>query len=170
VGLRGPKAKPVQLHLVRGNPSQLTRKELARRLKDEPKPNRALTIEAIDTLAASPRQKAIAKRILEVMPEGVLADVDIGLVHAFAAARETFEQANARITAETLVVKDLAHGGFKSNPFLRVRATAIEQMARIAIQLGLSPSARASIGAAVKNDPEAGDGDVWSEFVRGQSY
>jgi phage terminase small subunit len=124
MGTRGPKTQPIRLQLVRGNPRQLSKAEIAARLKAEPKPKRTLTVEAIDALPASERQRQIMRRIVEVLPYGVLAEVDIALVHAHAAARETFEWADARIRADTLVVKDLAHGGFKTNPFMRVRSAA----------------------------------------------
>ena len=86
------------------------------------------------------------------------------MVYATALAR--FEVCNARITEETLIVRDTKHGGFRSNPFIKLQREAADLLLRAAVQLGLTPAARASLGIAIKDDADDLSTDnPWADFL-----
>jgi len=165
--MRGRKPNLVGLHIVRGNPSKLGAAELARRQAAEPQPKVALAPEHIAALKAGDRPKQILLALLTDLPPGFLARVDLGVLLVYATAFTQFQDASAKITADTMIVRDTRKGGFVRNPYLRVERESAELLLRAATAIGCTPAARAALGTKLREDP--GDGaSAWDEFLASQ--
>jgi len=114
------------------------------------------------------RSRDVCRRILEVMPEGA-GGSRLRLMRANATARElrvgrcADHRGHARSEGSrtwTLQVKSVP-----ARALARDRADGAHRDST-----RLEPCTRASIGATMKNNPETRDDDVWSKFVREQSY
>lgn len=92
---------------------------------------------------------------------GVLTAVDLGLVRLHAEAAVIYAEARAELDREGVVSKSAA-GTVKGNPAGALALAALDRMATVERQFGLSPVARASATAGQRTDET--DWGPWAKF------
>ena len=90
---------------------------------------------------------------MKTMPAGVVTACDEFIVEAFCVSVSTYRQADELIRKSALMVRG-SEGSAIANPLLRIRSRAFNEMRAGAIELGLTPAARARL---VKVDVEPAD-------------
>lgn len=164
--------EPVALHLLKGNPSKLSKEEIERREAEEIKPH-----------PVKPRPPAdLAPKARECW-DALSAELDrLGLLtvidgqafrlacEAYALALECLEQMrprkadgtiDARRKTREVVVSDLHHGGQKRHPALGVYFSASREFREWCKVFGLGPSFRMALrpGAPIGTVPDDEDDD-----------
>ena len=97
-----------------------------------------------DTIPAEMREEwqAIAKEMVE---RKILTIPGLGLVETYIIARWTAQQCQRAIAEHGPLIK-AGHGQLKPNPAAGVLTKALESVARLGAELGLTPAARAKQG------------------------
>lgn len=147
MGLRGPKAKPLALRVLEGNPSGRPLNHAAPQPKGKAKCPKHLRPEARERW----------NRIVKSMPPGFYTAADEALLAAYCEAWADHKMATEEITATPLLVT--AEG--RMNPVLVIRNRAAQTMATLAGRLGLSPSDRTGL----KSDTAA-TGSKWDGLTK----
>ena len=102
---------------------------------------------ATDKLPLTPahlnaRAKAVWKRVVtELQKVGVLSALDLDVFASYAVVIGAVEKTTQRLKREDLVVLN-ARGKASANPLFRMRENAIATMRALAVELGITPSAR----------------------------
>ena len=104
-------------------------------------------------LHLSSDERLIWSSLMKTMPAGVVTGCDEYLLEAFVVSVSTYHQADELIRKSALMVRG-SEGSAIANPLLRIRSRAFAEMRAGAIELGLTPAARARL---VKVDVEPDD-------------
>lgn len=156
MGARGPKPLPVNVHLLRGNPSK---KPLAQLLDDVVRPEVAIpTCPAHLGKDARAEWKRISKHLFKL---GLISHIDRAALTGYCQAWGEYVWAQRRIKA--LNADDptgeagriwMGQTGYKqiSVP-MQISNRALEQMAKFLAEFGMSPAARSRVTAS---DPQLG--------------
>lgn len=144
MGRRGPPKTPTALTLVKGNPG---RRPLP---KNEPQP--AITRpEPPEHLSETARTEW--RRICPLLADlGLMSDIDIAVLAAYCGAYSDLLDATEKQRGRSTVIKTV-NGNWMQSPFVSMIRQARLDMIRFAAQLGMTPSARASMSI---NVPPAG--------------
>ncbi|MCP8859448.1 phage terminase small subunit P27 family [Latilactobacillus curvatus] len=145
-------AKSAMLHIMEGNPNNKTKKELQKRQKNELK----MKLSADNLVPPKWLNESAAKRFTEITqimaPTGILSDSDVDTLAIYCDTLADYKSHKNK-------VKQL--GMFKDgkvNPFVREKRNTAILLNRYANELGLTPSARASMAIHMSDD-EDGDED-----------
>jgi P27 family predicted phage terminase small subunit len=143
--MRGRKPTPTALKLVRGNPG-------GRPLPDN-EPTPSLDIEMPDYLSpeAAKHWPLVAAQLKDA---GVLTAVDVAALALYCEAFARWRDALAKVTKFGPVVK--APSGFPvQSPYLAIANKAHEQMTKLLVEFGMTPSSRSRVSKAPQNEPDA---------------
>lgn len=145
------KAKSVALHLMEGNPNNKTKKELYKRQKNEKK--LAISAAHIDPPTwLSTGAKNEFNRLKKLLaPTEILTDADINLLAIYCDTLMDYKACNAEVKKHGRSVQE------KPNPFWREKQKLAPLLQKLGNELGLSPSARASL--AINMTEETTDDD-----------
>lgn len=145
-------AKSAMLHIMEGNPNNKTKKELQKRQKNELK----MKLSADNLVPPKWLSAGAGKRFSEIAkimaPTGILSDSDVDTLAIYCDTLVDYQSYKNK-------VKKL--GMFKDgkvNPFVREKRNTAILLNRYANELGLTPSARASMAIHMGYD-EDGDED-----------
>jgi P27 family predicted phage terminase small subunit len=147
----GRKAMPIQLHLLQGNKSRLTKKEIEQRMEAEerlkPKADKVKPPSWLDPLA-----KKEFKRIVSELSElGLITNVDIVALATYCDAYSDYVKCTKMIAEEGLMVEytnKAAETNKVPHPLLTKKKQLHEQMKSLAAEFGLTPAARAKLAIA----------------------
>ncbi|AEH46782.1 phage terminase small subunit P27 family [Parageobacillus thermoglucosidasius] len=153
----GRKAMPIQLHLLQGNKSRLTKKEIEQRMEAEerlkPKADKVKPPSWLDPLA-----KKEFKRIVSELSElGLITNVDIVALATYCDAYSDYVKCTKLIQEEGMMVEytnKAAETNKVPHPLLTKKKQLFEQMKAVASEFGLSPSARAKLAMPKKEEKE----------------
>ncbi|MED1801793.1 phage terminase small subunit P27 family [Brevibacillus porteri] len=147
------RAKPVELHLIQGNQSRLTKKEIEHRQEAEerlkPKKNRVKPPSWLDKVAKSEFTR-LAKELAEL---DLVTNVDVNALATYCDAYSDYVQCTKIIQEEGLVVEHTNKAGETNSvphPLLTKKKQLHDQMRSLAIEFGLTPSARAGLAKPKK--------------------
>lgn len=147
MGKRGPKKEPTNLKLVKGNPGKRPLN------KKEPKPKISLP-SAPDHLCFSAKHewKRVAKALYDL---GLLSELDRAALAAYCNAYGRWVAAEKKLKAAAKedpeyggLLIETSNGNLIQNPLVGIANTARKEMARLAGEFGMTPSARTGIEAA----------------------
>ncbi|WP_439891590.1 phage terminase small subunit P27 family [Ralstonia sp. 25C] len=136
--MRGRKPTPTALKLVRGNPGKRPLPE------DEPKPPRGAPAPEWLSVEAAKHWPTVAKQLEDA---GVLTSMDAAALALYCEAFARWRHANEQVAKYGPVVK--APSGFPvQSPFLAIANKAFDQMAKMLIEFGMTPSSRSRVAKA----------------------
>lgn len=140
--MRGRKPIPTELKKLAGNPGHRPINDL------EPKPKRDLPRcpSHLDKTAKAMWRKL--SKELHVL--GVLTNIDTELLSAYCQVYSRWKNAELMLQKSGEVIKT-TNGNLIQNPYLAIANRAIEQMAKLASEFGMTPSSRSRIKI---NEPE----------------
>jgi P27 family predicted phage terminase small subunit len=144
----GRKAMPIQLHLLQGNKSRLTKKEIEQRMEAEerlkPKADKVKPPSWLDPVA-----KKEFKRIVSELSElGLITNVDIVALATYCDAYSDYVKCTKMIAEEGLMVEytnKAAETNKVPHPLLTKKKQLHEQMKSLAAEFGLTPASRAKL-------------------------
>lgn len=155
--MRGRKPEPTHLRLVKGNPS---RRPLP---KDEPKPRVALRMPDPPSHLNAPAKREWRRKAPELHRIGLLTKIDDGALAAYCYSYGIWVEATkelAKVKRKMAADGKEAYGGFLAstktsvmvNPLVTVARDALRDMMRVAVEFGMTPSARTRIEAEPPSD------------------
>jgi P27 family predicted phage terminase small subunit len=151
----GRKAKPIQLHLLEGNKNRLTKGEIEKRAEAEaklkPKSDKVKPPAWLDKIAKK-EFKRIAKELEEL---DLITNVDINALAAYCDAYSDYVKCTKIIQEEGMMVEytnKAAETNKVPHPLLTKKKQLHEQMKALAVEFGLTPSARAKIALPKKEE------------------
>jgi P27 family predicted phage terminase small subunit len=147
----GRKPVPTALKIIRGNPGG--------RPLPENEPTPALDAEMPEWLSPSAAKHwpVVARQLRDA---GVLTSMDSAALALYCEAFARYLHANQQIAKFGPVVK--APSGFPvQSPFLAIANKAHEQMTKMLIEFGMTPSSRTKVQKA-----PSGEGDAYAGFVK----
>ncbi|GAX06954.1 phage-related terminase-small subunit [Secundilactobacillus pentosiphilus] len=144
-------AKSAMIHLLEGNPNNLTKKELHKRSENEKKLQ--IASNHIDPPAwLSTGAKNEFKRIVTLFePTKLLTEADVNLLAVYCNSLMDYKAYKAQIKKRGYLVKG------RLNPFIHEKQKTADLLNKYANQIGLTPSARASL--AINMDSKEDDDD-----------
>lgn len=155
----GRKAKPIGLHLIQGNRSHLTKKEIKQRKKNEIKP-RADNIERPEFLKHNPIAQREWRRLVKELKElGLLTNVDTTALAVYCDAYSKYVEATEALKREGVTIEytnKAGHTNTLENPNVNVAKKYYKIMKDMMAEFGLTPAARAKL-AIPKDDKEEED-------------
>lgn len=134
----GPRKTPTALALVRGNPG---RRPLP---KNEPKPPPLLDHEPPEYLAdiAKDEWRRVCPLLAAV---GLMSKIDVAVLAAYCGSYAELVEATEKQRGRTTIIQSKRTGNFYQSPFVSMIKTSRADMVRYASELGMTPSARASM-------------------------
>ena len=142
--MRGRKPEPTALKLVKGNPG---RRPLP---AAEPRPKLGAEMPAWLSPAAQEHWPIVAEQLTAA---GILGDTDGAALALYCEAFARWRHANDQVAKFGPVVK--APSGFPvQSPFLAISNKAWEQMAKMLIEFGMTPSSRSRVTATPEEVPD----------------
>ena len=151
--MRGRKPKPTQIKRISGNPGKRPL------LQDEATPERAL-----------PRPPAILQGLARkewwrmaplLYDAGLLTKIDVTALATYCQCYARWCDAEEEIRRTGTVIKS-TKGQPMVSPFLKVANIALQQLMRMLVEFGMSPSSRSRVTVAKIPDPE----DEFEKFLR----
>jgi P27 family predicted phage terminase small subunit len=141
--MRGRKPTPTALKLVRGNPGKRPLPE------NEPHPEAGAAMPEWLSPEAAKHWPMIARQLDDA---GVLTEMDAQALALYCEAFARWKHANEQVVRYGAVVK--APSGYPvQSPFLSIANKAFEQMTKLLVEFGMTPSSRSRVtGAAKKPD------------------
>ncbi|RBW69468.1 phage terminase small subunit P27 family [Bacillus taeanensis] len=159
VNVAGRKAKPVNLHLLEGNKSHLTKEEIEKRQKAE----ESLTLKSDNikppTWLDSEGKKTFRKLIKEFEEIDLLVNVDVYMIAMFCDAYSDYIECTKIIQDEGKLIEHTNKAGETNripHPLLTKKSHAFNQMKAMASEFGLTPSARTKL---IQNMQVEGDNE-----------
>ncbi len=149
--MRGRRPKPTKLKQLTGNPGKRPLRHV-RGLVSAPLEDKAPV-----WLGKDARQEFIRVRS-ELHRAGLLSRLDSVLVLAWCSAFGDFVCA-CRVLLRSGAVRRDRDGNLRRNPWLLVKARAVQELQRIATEFGMTPSARARLGEPMARAPVTHDYD-----------
>ncbi|EEM55724.1 MULTISPECIES: phage terminase small subunit P27 family [Bacillus cereus group] len=163
--LIGRKAKPINLHLLEGNSNRLTKDEIEQRLKAEKqlqaKKDKVKPPTWLDSVAKKEFRR-IAGELLEL---DVITNIDVNALATYCDAYSDYVECTKIIREEGLLVEytnKAAETNKVPHPLLTKKKQLHEQMKTLAVEFGLTPSARAKI--VIPNIKQGPKTNVEKEF------
>lgn len=146
-------AKSAMLHIIEGNPNNKTKAELSRRKNNEERlKGSANNIDPPSWLNTGAKKEFL--RITELFkPTEVLTEADINVLAIYCDTLMDYKSYNTQIKK---------HGRFpkgRVNPAIREKQKTADLLNKYANQLGLTPSARASMAIGMKDSDNDNDDD-----------
>jgi P27 family predicted phage terminase small subunit len=92
---------------------------------------------------------------LDMIARQILTKPALGLLETYLVARWTVQEAQAAIAKHGMLV-ETAHKMLKPNPACGMLSKALESVARLGAELGISPAARSKAGFQPKEGPSSG--------------
>lgn len=149
--MRGRKPTPTALKLVRGNPGKRPLPE------NEPTPKGEADMPDWLTPAAAEHWPLVAKQLREA---GVLTAIDSAALALYCEAFARWRDATDKVTRYGSVVK--TPNGFPvQSPYLAIANKAHEQMTKLLVEFGMTPSSRTRVSKAPDETP-----DEYAQFVK----
>ncbi|ACC76139.1 phage terminase small subunit P27 family [Paraburkholderia phymatum] len=149
--MRGRKPTPTALKLARGNPGKRPLPE------NEPTPKGDIEMPAYLTPAAAEHWPLVASQLQDA---GVLTSVDTTALALYCEAFARWRHATDQVTKYGSVVK--TPNGFPvQSPFLAIANKAHEQMTKLLVEFGMTPSSRTRVSKAPSDEP-----DEYADFVK----
>ena len=133
--MRGRKPKPTFLRLVEGNPGKRAINH------DEPQPPGNLSEPPAHLTAA---QRRIWLETLAHVPEGLLRKLDGPAFEAWVIETVRYRDAEAKIQTMGMLVRGV-DGRPIRNPYLAIARDAQQAAAKLAVELGFTPSSRSRV-------------------------
>lgn len=150
-------AKSSLIHLMEGNPNNITKKELHKRKKNEDK----LTLPRDKLIPPSWLTATGAKefnRIVEMMePTQLLTNGDVNTLALYCDTLADYHSFDRKIKQKGYMMKG------RVNPFIREKRNSAQLLDKLANELGLTPGSRASLAINMPDD-SSGEGDDDDEF------
>jgi P27 family predicted phage terminase small subunit len=151
----GRKAKSIHLHLLDGNKNRFTKEEIEHRLEAEarikPKSDNVRPPSWLDP-AARREFKRIANELQQL---DLITNVDINALAVYCDAYSEYIKCTKIVQEEGLMVEytnKAAETNKVPHPLLTKKKQLHEQMRSLAIEFGLTPSARASLSKPKKEE------------------
>ncbi|CAJ7420107.1 P27 family phage terminase small subunit [Burkholderia pseudomallei] len=149
--MRGRKPTPTALKLVRGNPGKRPLPE------NEPTPSLDVQMPEYLSAQAAKHWPIVTKQLQDA---GVLTSMDATALSLFCECFAKWKHANDQVLKFGPVIK--APSGFPvQSPFLAIANKAHDQMCKLLVEFGMTPSSRSRV-TAKKPDPTA----QYAKFVR----
>lgn len=149
--MRGPKPTPTALKIVRGNPGKRPLPE------NEPTPNgEAVAPEWLSAQAAA-HWPAVAPQLESA---GVLTSMDATALAMYCEAFARWQNAN-EVVAKTGLVVPGQKGTLTQNPAIHIANVAFDQMRKMLIEFGMTPSSRSRVSKAPRDERGA-----YADFVK----
>ena len=152
----GRKAKPIELILLNGNKARLTKAEIdarkANQQKLKPKADKIKPPSWLDDRA----KKEFRRIVKELQELDLLTNIDIDMLAAYCDAYSQYVECTKVIREEGLMVEytnKAAETNKVPHPLLTKKKQLFDQMKAIALEFGLTPSARAKL-ALPKEEPK----------------
>lgn len=143
----GRKPLPNNVHILNGNPSKKTQKEL-----DEPTLDDDLDATMPEPPTEVLEEPEALKEWHRIVPQlhalGVVKNIDQTALSAYCCAYNEWIIANRALRKGRILRKK--DGGLQINPCFRISKEAMEQMVRFLAEFGLTPSARVRLKGAGK--------------------
>ncbi|WP_308346325.1 phage terminase small subunit P27 family [Priestia aryabhattai] len=144
----GRNPKPLQLHLVEGNPNRKTKADLERMEEAEKKVTFKSDSIKPPTWLDKQGKQTFKKLVKEFEETELLFNVDVYNLAMFADAYSLYIECTKEIAREGLMV-EYTNKGAETNkvphPLLTKKKQAFEQMTKIMSEFGLSPVARTKL-------------------------
>ena len=135
--MKGRKPTPTALHVLRGNPGK------RRRNPREPRPPPLEALEAPAWLDPAAREEWL--RLAPLLGQlGVVTATDVDALAAYCEAWTTWKQATRKLRQNGLVVTT-GDGDPVVSPYVKIAHNAMAHCARLLVELGMTPSARARV-------------------------
>lgn len=144
----GRRAKPIGLHVVGGNQSRLTKREIEERQEAEEKLTPNSDKVKPPTWLNKVAKKEFKRLAEELMKLKLLTNVDVHALAAYCDAYSDYVECTKIIEEEGLMVEytnKAAETNKVPHPLLTKKKQLHEQMRSLAIEFGLTPSARAKL-------------------------
>lgn len=153
----GRKAKPINLHIVEGNPNRLTKKQIEQRKKAE-------AVLTVGTDRVKPpawlnpaAKREFNRRAKELLKVGLISNADIDALARLCDATVDYIEMTKTIAEEGYMVEYINKAA-KTNkvphPFLAKKKALHDQMLKLEQEFGLTPSARARLAIPKKEKKE----------------
>lgn len=137
---RGPKPKPTHLKLLAGNPGHRPLNQA----EPEAPTARPSVPEYLDDAA-----RAEWNRICKVLEQmGLLSTADRTALAAYCVCYSRWVEAERNVKKSGTIVKSPDKGFPMKSPFLSIAESAMQQMIRLSVEFGLTPSSRSRIRVA----------------------
>lgn len=153
----GRKAKPINLHLVTGNKSHLTKKQIEQRKKNEPKFN-ADKIRCPAWLKTDPVAKKEWNRITkELKAAELITNVDVTALAVYCDTYSKYIEATEELNKTDLTLVYTNKFGAENiieHPLVRISRGYAELMKKYITEFGLTPASRAKIAIPKKEKEE----------------
>lgn len=142
--MRGRKPTPTALKVVRGNPGGRPLNE------DEPKPKGEVRAPEYLSEMAAAHWPVVAEQLRNA---GVLTSMDVAALALYCESFARWQQAQALIAKTGLVVPG-QKGTFTQSPYVVISNAAFEQMRRLLIEFGMTPSSRSRVSKVGGEDED----------------
>lgn len=154
--MAGRKPKPTHLKIVEGNAGKRALP------KDEPKPRKPKSLRPPPILSAAARKhwRTIAKQLTDA---GILTALDCHALALYCEAFARWSDASQKLRLEGLVIT--TESGYAcQSPYLPIANKAFDQMLKIMVEFGMTPSSRTRVS---KVEPDAGGqaNDPWARLT-----
>ena len=150
-------AQSASLHILQGNPNNIDKKELHKRMKNEEK--LSVGSDHIDPpawLNEQARQNFFVVKTT-IIGTGLITDADVDLIAAYATTLADLQDIEDELNSNERYVES-ATDGMKVNGLLKEKRNIIKQLTSLQNELALTPRARASLAIAMNGEDE-GEGD-----------
>jgi len=148
VGKRGPRPEPTALRIVKGNPGK---RPLP---KHEPRPAvRLPPAPSWLTTEAKAEWKRTGEKLLRV---GVMTETDTTALLVYCETWARWKDAQDQLFKFGPIVKQGKNGYLAQSPYLQIANKAMEQMLKLLVEFGMTPSSRSrvsSVKPAESEDP-----------------
>jgi P27 family predicted phage terminase small subunit len=149
--MRGRKPTPTALKVVRGNPGGRPLNE------DEPKPKGEAVMPDYLSPSAAAHWPTVAEQLSNA---GVLTSMDVAALALYCESFARWQEAQAMIAKTGLVVPG-QKGTLTQSPYVVIGNAAFEQMRRLLIEFGMTPSSRSRVTKSGGTDD-----DEYGAFVK----
>jgi len=148
----GRRASPALVEVKRGDKNNKSKKQLADRVKKEPKPlSKSMSCPSRLTVAAQAEWKVLVA-LYDELSETLLGDLDRNALEIYCEAMVRFRKAMDKVHETSEVYK---HGTeLKINPWLKVADEAAQVVKKYGEMLLLDPVSRARVGLARSKEEE----------------
>lgn len=153
---KGRKPVPTKLKKLAGNPGQRPLNE------QEPLPDAAIPEmpDCLDKIAA----KEWDRITLELFKLGLLSEIDMAALAGYCQQYGLWYKASKKLQKQGLI--EYTEKGYPiQNPMVGVVNKALERMAKMLVEFGMTPSSRSRVGASTKASTDDGKGDKWKGIL-----
>lgn len=142
----GRKPKPKHLSLVEGNPGK------------RPLPDKKVKLSGKIRMPAgfSPKERKIWKAMIDVIPTGMIKEVDVIALKLYCEAVAEYNLARENLKIGYITMNEKS-GLLKPSPWFKIKNDAWLQIHKLSAEFGLTPSARARLGIMDAPDDEDDD-------------